>query len=114
MIDPAHSRRSAAAREFTEAFEGDKWSKDIPFIRFPRGYEVKVIPTFGGALVRFLVKKKDSDKKISVYLDCYEMLGLWSKPHWEIYPDRDGNNTRYAMEDVDALLGGIALALEDL
>lgn len=84
-------------------FEYRKWTKEIPFIKFPADWEVKIVPPFGGAVVRFLVNTPRK-KNISIYLDCYEQLGFFGGPHWEVYPDVDGNNSRFAMNDIRGLL----------
>ena len=79
------------ARSLIEkTYEYDKWKQEIPFINFPSDWGVKIIPTFTGAVVRFLVNMKDSDSSISVYLDCYDELGCFGEPYWEIYPYKDG------------------------
>ena len=85
-------------------FEWRKWCKEIPFITFDKGWKVKVIPPFGGAVARFLVKSGKAS--VSVYLDCYEQLGCWDEPYWEIYP-HDHDVFRCAMEDINELLKAI-------
>lgn len=45
---------------------------------------------------------------MSVYLDCYEALGYFGGPHWEIYPNEIGNNERFAIDDIDSMLAAIA------
>ena len=78
------------------------WVNKMPYIKFPNSWEVKVIPPFGGAVVRFQVKKPSGDWK-SVYLDCYDRLGYMGYPYWEVYPV-DGDVRRCEMNDVDELL----------
>lgn len=68
--------------EVEEKWEYNKWFVEIPYLKFKPDWEVKVIPPDGGAVIRFLVKFKG--KSISVYLDCYNHLGLEDKPYWEI------------------------------
>ena len=82
--------------KFGQLYEWEKWTKDIPFVRFPANWEVKIVPPFAGAVVRFVAKV--GKKEISVYLDCYENLGYFGSPHWEAYPIND-NNMRYALKD---------------
>ena len=68
-------------------FEWSKWHEEIPYIAFPKHLEVKVIPPFTGAIVRFLVRDKEyQETRVSVYLDCYGILGAVHEPYWEIYP----------------------------
>lgn len=67
--------------------EWDKWVKEIPTINFPKEWGIKIIPPFGGALARFRVQY--NDREISVYLDCYELIGCFDGPYWEMYPYGD-------------------------
>lgn len=82
-----------------------KWVNEIPNISFPSDYKVKIIPAFGGAVVRFRVEK--NGKSVSVYLDCYDNLGCYGEPYWEVYPyDNDVfrcgmNNTKELMNAID-------------
>ena len=86
--------------------EYDRWYEEIPFIKFPASWEVKIIPPFGGAVVRFRVRNARG-KEISVYLDCYDNLGHCGAPYWEIFPNAEGDISRYPMRGVDELLDGI-------
>lgn len=98
----------AQARYVVERYhEWDKWALVIPFINFPAEWEVKVIPPFGGAIVRFIVKHKQTQKTCSVYLDCYSELGACSTPYWEIYP-YENDCYRCYMEKTEDLLKAIA------
>ena len=90
--------------------EYDRWYKEIPFIKFPASWEVKIIPPFRGAVVRFRVRNARG-KEISVYLDCYDTLGCYGSPYWEIFPVVDNDIARYAMNDIDGLLKGLKAAM---
>jgi len=91
-----------------DEFEWDKWREAIPFIQFKPDWKVKPVPPFGGAVVRFHVGHVIHKKVwVSVYLDCYEILGSFPTPHWEIYPNENKDNERFDMNDVDGLLEGI-------
>lgn len=68
----------------------------MPFLNFPKQWGIKIIPPFGGALARFVVKKGSAS--VSVYADFYEALGCSEVPHWEIYPDATGDNARFSIE----------------
>ena len=88
-----------------------RWATEIQFIKFPDDWEIKIVPPFGGAIIRFIVKRKGIEEpKISVYLDCYDNLGSVGKPYWEIYPYK-GDTYRCLMGEVDDLLDAIGLAL---
>lgn len=104
------------ASEYDDAFMTREWVKKIPFIEFPEGVLVKVIPPFRGAMARFLVARKDSPKHyISVYLDVYSLLGIYDNkgsPYWEIYPYK-GDTYRVAMDNTEELVKRIMEALEE-
>lgn len=85
-------------------FEWRKWATEIPFIKFPQDWEIQVIPPLTGAVVRFRINTPHR-KDISVYLDCYEVLGLFDgKPYWEVYPTNENDIARFAMNDIEGLL----------
>lgn len=53
-----------------------------------KDWEVKIIPPFGGAIIRFLVA--NSRGWVSVYLDGYNMLGgVRGEAYWEVYDGED-------------------------
>lgn len=91
--------------------------KTLPWITFPGSWQVKIIPPSTGATVRFLAKK--DNKEVSIYCDYDHALGYFGvdmnvpEPYWEIYPDRYGDTSRFALNDVEALLGAIALSLDE-
>ena len=97
--------------QMEKVFEWRKWSEQIPRLKFKPEWEVQIIPPIVAAVVRFAVYKEK--KRVSVYLDCYENLGYFGGPHWEIYPSKDGDNARFAMEDTEGLLNAIDESLND-
>lgn len=100
-------------RKRSEVERMERWrevASDMPYIRFPRDWEVAIIPPFSGAVARFWVRKGAGH--VSVYADFYERLGCWAEPHWEIYPDAEGDNARFSIAtDTDAMLAAIAKSL---
>lgn len=65
----------------------------IPSISFPSSWNVKIIPPYGGLLVRFIVTIPEHDKvEVSVYYDHDNRMGYFRDendnpaPYWEIYP----------------------------
>ena len=98
-----------------------EWMKILPTFSFPANYVVKIIPPFAGAIIRFVVGlAENKDASVSVYLDGYNELGLWQTEltgdpykdaYWEIYPDVDGENARFAFDDTKALFDAIAKSL---
>lgn len=95
--------------KYDEVMEARRWSAEIPYIKFPKDWEIAIIPPFAGAVVRFKVKKDEAS--ISVYLDCYERLGLFGEPYWEIYPYED-DVYRVAMKNTDELLQRIGESID--
>ena len=96
-------------------YEWREWTKKIPYINFPGEWNVKIIPPFSGAMIRFKVKKIGSDKCVSVYLDCHHSLGYYgedgNEPYWEIYPSIDGDTTRFGLNDITEMLKEIEKSL---
>lgn len=90
--------------------EYKKWEKLIPFIKFPADWEIKIIPPFGGAVLRFVVRR--GENIVSVYLDCYDRLGSYGEPYWEIYPCKP-DTYRCPMNEVDDLLEAIDYGLKN-
>jgi hypothetical protein len=82
-------------------FETRKWMTKIPYLKFPSDVEVKVIPPFGGAMARFVVKK--GKRGVSCYLDCYGHLGAMDEPYWEIYPYKNDTYRCY-LNETDELM----------
>ena len=107
-------KRLEAVSYIQKIDEYGKWNKEIPFIELKDGYQCKPGPNSVGSVVRFLAKKKGSEKAVSIYLDCYSRLGsCGDKPYWEMYPSQDGDNLRFFMDDVEGLSKAIVEALED-
>lgn len=89
--------------------EWHRWMAEIPFIEFPVGWKIKMVPPFGGAVVRFKVilpGVADVDV-VSVYLDCYSRLAMRRDPYWEVYPYKSDVG-RCEMNEIDKLLEMIA------
>lgn len=97
----------------------EKWRdimNRIPFIQFPNNWQVQITPPCGGAVVRFRVKrfniKPDEPEDISIYLDWFGRLGCVQEPYWEIFPDKDGNNLRFLLNETDEMLKAIQESLD--
>jgi hypothetical protein len=93
-----------------EKDEYRKWAAEIPFLEFPSGWKVKIVPPFAGAIARFQVEI--GSEHVSIYLDCYDRLGLFGAPYWEVYPYQ-GDTGRCAMNDTSELLRMIADRTKD-
>lgn len=95
--------------EVERIMEYAKWCGEIPHIKFPTDWEVQIIPPFAGAVARFKIRKGDAN--VSIYLDCYDRLGCYGQPYWEVYPHHD-DVFRCDMADTDSLLKAIAESIE--
>lgn len=105
--------KSMESYKLGELFEWDKWREEIPFINFPERFEVKIIPPFAGAVARFQIRDKEyRDTWVSVYLDCYDALGYYGEPYWEIYPYNE-DVYRCRMNDIDELIEVITLSIDN-
>ena len=90
--------------EYSQIMEHSKWLKEIPYIQFPDDWQVQISPPFAGAVVRFRVIKDKAE--VSIYLDCYDKLGCYGEPYWEVYP-HEGDVYRCDMDDTKSLLNAI-------
>ncbi len=90
--------------------EYQKWAQEIPFMRFPADWEIKIIPPFCGAIVRFVIRRINEEKSISVYLDCYGTLGSLGDPYWEIHP-YNGDTYKCYLNETGNLIDAIDYAL---
>jgi hypothetical protein len=84
--------------------------KNVPFLKLDPDWEIAVIAPFGGAMARFVIR--NGSHTISVYMDTMAALGAWETPHWEIYPDSSGENSRFSLSESEAMLEAIRLSFE--
>lgn len=85
------------------------FSDRIPYLKFKEDWEVKALPPFGGAIIRYQIKK--GDNWCSIYLDGYDCLGCCGQPYWEVYPHND-DCFRCAIGDSESLLNAISDILD--
>ena len=86
-----------------ELQEYRKWMKEIPALHFEKEWDVKIIPPFGGAIIRFHITH--NDKFVSVYFDAYDRLGFVGKPYFEFY---DGEECyRYLLNESEKMMDDI-------
>jgi hypothetical protein len=86
-----------------------EWSVKIPAIALKPGWKIKVVPPFSGAISRFRIIDSDGDE-VSIYLDCFDRLGCFGEPYWEVYPYQDDVG-RCMMADTDELVRMIEVGL---
>ena len=109
-----HNKKSTMLFAVEREFEWMKWYKEIPPIRFPADWNIKIIPPAVCGIVRFWIVDPDTTRSFiaSVYLDCYDLLGFCRRPYWEAYPYK-GDVFRCGMEKVDLLLEALHEIVED-
>lgn len=79
----------------------------IPWLHFRGDWQVRIIPPFGDAVIRFQVVLPSGMLK-SVYMDARHSLGVWGdlstcEPYWEVYPYQ-GDVGRCALDDTIMLM----------
>lgn len=86
-----------------------KWMKELPVLHFEKEWDVKIIPPFGGAVIRFWIDY--NGKHVSVYFDAYSELGWMVDendnliPYFEYY---DGEECyRYYMHESEQMMEDI-------
>lgn len=83
---------------------------EIPSLQFNPEWNVQIIPPFAGAVARFIVRH--NDRYVSVYLDWYGQLGAMQLPYYEIYPDADGETSRFGLQSTERMMQEIAKSLD--
>jgi hypothetical protein len=95
----------------------ERWlmlQEEIPYLEFPPGWRVRMVPPFAGAMVRFHVDAGhlgEGDERISVYLDWWQRLAFCTHPYWEAYPI-NGDAVRFTLHQTKELIDAIAGELE--
>ena len=85
------------------------WGARIPALHFEKEWDVKIIPPFAGAIIRFVIDY--NGKHVSVYFDAYSELGWMYDndeqpiPYFEYY---DGIDThRYYLDESEQMINDI-------
>lgn len=95
--------------KYEQLQECKKWMREIPALHFEKEWDVKIIPPFGGAVIRFWIDY--NGKHVSVYFDAYSELGFVYDdndnpiPYFEYY---DGEECyRYYMDESEKMMEDI-------
>lgn len=109
-----HNKMLTSAK-YHDLFESSKWIELIPAFNLKPDWLIQITPPVTGAIIRFRISKEGfrHNQDISVYLDCYDVLGIFGSPYWEAYPV-NGDVWRCAMDDVDGLMEGIERGLQQI
>lgn len=95
--------------DYERVQEHMKWAKEIPALHFEKEWDVKIIPPFAGAVIRFCINH--NNKHVSVYFDAYSQLGYMVDkdgnpiPYFEYYDGEDCY--RYYMNEADKMMEDI-------
>ena len=82
-----------------------EWIEKIPRVVFDPMWDVRAIPPFGGALIRYHIRHNGA--KVSIYLDGDNSLGYGPEPaYWEVYPFED-DVWRCAIDETSDLVAAI-------
>lgn len=92
-----------------------KWLTELPAFNFDNEWNVKIIPPFGGAIIRFHIEH--NGKCVSVYFDAYSELGYMFDendeqiPYFEYY---DGTDIyRYCLDESKQMMADIRYFLNN-
>lgn len=108
-MDDDYLEKKLARSQVERDEDWEEWCNKAPWLQFPPGLDVKIIPPVHGAMVRFMVRfadGTDADNTVSVYWDCHNALGIMSKPYWEIYPVKYKGDDGDDYEDTARYLEG--------
>ena len=108
-MDTIMSKHKVAV-EYAKEMESYKWALKIPFIRFPMHWQVRILPPFIGAVVRFEVKYKDI--LVRAALDCYGLLEYSELPQYWSITSMHSDIQTCAMEDTEELIKLIEQTLD--
>ena len=100
--------------EYERVQEYRKWQNEIPALHFEKEWNVRIIPPFRGAIIRFWINY--NNKHVSVYFDAYSELGYMIDengepiPYFEYY---DGEECyRYYIDETERMMADIKAFLE--
>ena len=102
--------------EYDQAMKTRERMELIPALNFPKKWNVRIIPPFGGATIRFQVSDKHTKEGefVSIYLDMDSNLGSPKIPYWEVYPAENDDVMRWEMNCTKELMKTIKKALKHL
>lgn len=90
------------------------WLNKLPEIKFPDDYNIKLIPPCTPAIIQFhITLKKNKNCLTSIFLDCYELMGVYYSPYWEIHPFIEGSIRRCGIYNTKKLLELIDQSLKE-
>ena len=95
--------------EYDRVQETRKWMTELPVLHFEKEWDVKILPPFGGAVIRFWINY--NGKHVSVYFDAYSELGYMVDendnpiPYFEFYDGEDCY--RYYMDESEKMMEDI-------
>jgi hypothetical protein len=76
--------RAIYAQYHDNVFEAEKWAAQIPSINFPMAWQVKVLPAYKNAVIRYMVSSK-AGSQVSVLFDPYGIHTDEVGEYWDVY-----------------------------
>lgn len=94
---------------YEEIHNYEYWAHNVPAFHFDKEWDVKIIPPFMDAIIRFTIDYKG--KHISVYLDALNALGYFRDENNEVAPYFeyfDGDECyRYGVDESEKMMDDI-------
>lgn len=86
----------------------EEWEKftSLPRIALPADIAMQMMPATVGAMARIVLWK--GDQRLSIYFDTLDRLGFVGQPYYELYPNLDGDTSRYLVGEEDQMAAEIA------
>lgn len=78
----------------------------LPSFKLPPGVEIQMVPPKGGAFARIILRKEHL--RLSIYFDALDRLGSVGAPYYELYPNLEGDCSRYLVGEEDKMAEEIA------
>lgn len=108
-------KRANLLNETANAFEWVKWATQIPFVSFPKEWEVNLSPPIQTGVVGFIVRlKAKQDTAVFVNLHCYELDDHMEEPYWEIEHPNMETVYQCDMKDGEGLIKNIGQLFLDI
>lgn len=100
-------------KDIFDKFRDPELIDKLPVINFPTEWNVRLVPAFGNVATRFVVESPHyTGAYISVFLDISNAQGCSRDPFWEIYPNVEGDISRFNIYDIRGLLDAIKESME--
>lgn len=111
MIDlRERANKTLMKAKVEQEYHYKEWCIKLPAFHFDKEWDVRIIPPFNGAIIRFTISH--NEKGVSVYFDAYSELGWMCEedgttptPYFEYYDGKDAH--RYFLDEADQMMEDI-------